>query len=394
MKVLQINTFGNLSTGKIAVDIYRTLRAHGNEGAVAFARNEVPGDVPSFKIGNPLSVYTDGVLTRLTDKAGHYSKGATEKLIKQIKEYDPDIIHLHNLHGYYINVPMLFDYLKEADKPVVWTLHDCWAYTGHCCYYSMAGCDKWKLTGCTKCPQKKAYPASIFKDNSSRNFSEKNQMFHSVKNLHLVCVSKWLDNELRASFLKDIPSRVIYNGIDTSVFKPCSGNFRIKYDVGDKRIVLGVASTWDTRKGLADFIGLSEILDERYKIVLVGLNDKQKASLPDNMIGIGRTDGPKELAEIYSASNVLFNASVEETFGLPNVESLACGTPVVAYNCTGIPETMTENDGYIVEPHDLKTVALKIGEICDAGKRIEVSSFRFPKDKTYEAYMKLYEELV
>ncbi len=394
MKVLQINTFGNLSTGKIAVDIYRTLRARGNEGAVAFARNEVPGDVPSFKIGNPLSVYTDGVFTRLTDKAGHYSKGATEKLIKQIKEYDPDIIHLHNLHGYYINVPMLFDYLKEADKPVVWTLHDCWAYTGHCCYYSMAGCDKWKLTGCTICPQKKAYPASIFNDNSSRNFSEKNQMFHSVKNLHLVCVSKWLDNELRASFLKDIPSRVIYNGIDTSVFKPCSGNFRIKYDVGDKRIVLGVASTWDTRKGLADFVGLSKILDERYKIVLVGLNDKQKASLPDNMIGIGRTDGPKELAEIYSASNVLFNASVEETFGLPNVESLACGTPVVAYNCTGIPETMTENDGYIVEPHDLKTVALKIGEICDAGKRIEVSSFRFPKDKTYEAYMKLYEELV
>ena len=394
MKVLQINTFGNLSTGKIAVDIYRTLRAHGSEGAVAFARNEVPGDVPSFKIGNPLSVYTDGVFTRLTDKAGHYSKGATGKLIKQIKEYDPDIIHLHNLHGYYINVPMLFDYLKDAGKPVVWTLHDCWAYTGHCCYYSMAGCEKWKTHGCSKCPQKKAYPASIFKDNSSKNFSEKNQMFHSVKNLHLVCVSKWLDNELKASFLKDIPSRVIYNGIDTSVFKPSSGNFRIKYNVGDKRIVLGVASTWDTRKGLADFIELSKILDERYKIVLVGLNDKQKASLPDNMIGIGRTDGPKELAEIYSASNVLFNASVEETFGLPNVESLACGTPVVAYNCTGIPETMTENDGYIVEPHDLKNVALKIGEICDAGKRIEVSSFRFPKDKTYEAYMKLYEELV
>ena len=394
MKVLQINTFGNLSTGKIAVDIYRTLRARGHEGAVAYARNEVPGDVPSFKIGNSLSVYTDGVLTRLTDKAGHYSKGATEKLIKQIKEYDPDIIHLHNLHGYYINVPMLFDFLKNAGKPVVWTLHDCWAYTGHCCYYSMAGCEKWKLTGCSKCPQKKAYPASIFKDNSSKNFSEKNQMFHSVKNLHLVCVSKWLDNELKESFLKDLPSRVIYNGIDTSVFKPSAGNFRIKYNVGDKRIVLGVASTWDTRKGLADFIELSKILDERYKIVLVGLNDKQKAKLPDNMIGIGRTDGPKELAEIYSASNVLFNASVEETFGLPNVEALACGTPVVAYNCTGIPETMTEDDGFIVEPHDLQSVAQKIGAICDAGKRIEVSSFRFPKDKTYEAYMKLYEELV
>lgn len=394
MKVLQINTFGNLSTGKIAVDIYRTLKARGSEGVVAFARNDVPGDVPSFRIGNSFSVYADGVFTRFTDKAGHYSKGATAKLIKQIKEYDPDIIHLHNLHGYYINVPMLFEYLAEADKPVVWTLHDCWSYTGHCCYYSMAGCDKWKTEGCRSCPQKKTYPASLICDNSAKNFAEKNKMFHSVKNLNLVCVSNWLAGELKDSFLKDIPSRVIYNGIDTNVFKPSSGNFRIKYNIGDKRIVLGVASTWDTRKGLSDFIELSKILDDRYRIVLVGLNDKEKRLLPDNMTGIGRTDGPKELAEIYSAANVLFNASVEETFGLPNVEAIACGTPVVAYNCTGIPETMTDIDGYIVEPHDLKSVAEKIGLICDAGKRLDTGSFRFSKDKTYEAYMKLYEELI
>lgn len=394
MKVLQINTFGNLSTGKIAVDIYRTLKARGSEGVVAFARNDVPGDVPSFRIGNSFSVYADGVFTRFTDKAGHYSKGATAKLIKQIKEYDPDIIHLHNLHGYYINVPMLFEYLAEADKPVVWTLHDCWSYTGHCCYYSMAGCDKWKAAGCRSCPLKKAYPASLICDNSAKNFAEKNKMFHSVKNLNLVCVSNWLAGELKDSFLKDIPSRVIYNGIDTNVFKPSSGNFRIKYNIGDKRIVLGVASTWDTRKGLSDFIELSKILDDRYRIVLVGLNDKEKRLLPDNITGIGRTDGPKELAEIYSAANVLFNASVEETFGLPNVEAIACGTPVVAYNCTGIPETMTDNDGYIVEPHDLKSVAEKIGLICVAGKRLDTGSFRFSKDKTYEAYMKLYEELI
>ena len=394
MKVLQINTFGNLSTGKIAVDIYRTLKARGNEGVVAFARNDVPGDVPSFRIGNSLSVYADGIFARFTDKAGHYSKGATAKLIKQIKDYDPDIIHLHNLHGYYINVPMLFEYLAEADKPVVWTLHDCWAYTGHCCYYSMAECSKWRQEGCSRCPQKKSYPASLFKDNSAKNFSEKNQMFHSVKGLNLVCVSNWLNNELKDSFLKDLPSRVIYNGIDTNVFKPSSCDFRMKYDVGDKAVVLGVASTWDTRKGLADFIELSKILDDRYKIVLVGLNDKQKASLPDNMIGIGRTDGTKELAGIYSAANVLFNASVEETFGLPNIEAIACGTPVVAYNCTGIPETVTENEGYIVEPHDLMSAADRIRTICEQRRRLDVSSFRFPKDKTYEAYMKLYEELI
>ena len=394
MKVLQINTFGNLSTGKIAVDIYRTLKARGHEGVVAFARNDVPGDVPSIRIGNSFSIYADGVFTRFTDKAGHYSKGATAKLIEQIKDYDPDIIHLHNLHGYYINVPMLFEYLAEADKPVVWTLHDCWAYTGHCCYYSMAECSKWRQEGCSRCPQKKSYPASLFKDNSAKNYSEKNQMFHSVKGLNLVCVSNWLNNELKDSFLKDLPSRVIYNGIDTNVFKPSSCDFRMKYDVGDKAVVLGVASTWDTRKGLADFIELSKILDDRYKIVLVGLNDKQKASLPDNMIGIGRTDGPKELAGIYSAANVLFNASVEETFGLPNIEAIACGTPVVAYNCTGIPETVTENEGYIVEPHDLMSAADRIRTICEQRRRPDVSSFRFPKDKTYEAYMKLYEELI
>ena len=393
MKVLQINTFGNLSTGKIAVDIYRTLKAHGSDGVVAFARNDAPSDVPSIRIGSSFSVYTDGVRTRLTDKAGHYSKGATKKLIEQIREYGPDIIHLHNLHGYYINVPMLFAFLKEYNKPVVWTLHDCWAYTGHCCYYSMAGCEKWK-NGCYDCPQLSAYPSSLSKDNSRNNYEEKKSLFHSVPNLHLVCVSEWLNDELKKSFLNDIPSRVIYNGIDTSIFKPTDGGFRKKYGLEDKRIVLGVASTWDTRKGLSDFIKLSDLLDDRYKIVLVGLSDKEKASIPDSILGIGRTDGPKELAEIYTTSDVLFNASVEETFGLPNVEALACGTPVVAYDCTGIPETLGENDGYIVEAHDLTAVIEKIGKICDEHKRIDVSTFRFKKEESYEEYMKLYEGLI
>jgi glycosyltransferase involved in cell wall biosynthesis len=393
VKVLQINSFGNLSTGKIAVDIYRTLKAHGSDGVVAFARNDIPSDVPSIRIGSSFSIYTDGVRTRFSDKAGHYSKGATKKLIKSIREYDPDIIHLHNLHGYYINVPMLFAFIKEFGKPVVWTLHDCWAYTGHCCYYSMTGCEKWK-TGCGECPQLSAYPSSLSKDNSRNNYEEKKALFHSVPNLHLVCVSEWLNNELKKSFLNDIPSRVIYNGIDTSIFKPTDGGFRKKYGLEDKRIVLGVASTWDTRKGLNDFIKLARLLDDRYKIVLVGLNDKEKASLPDSVLGIGRTDGPKELAEIYTSSDVLFNASVEETFGLPNVEALACGTPVVAYDCTGIPETLGENDGYIVKPHDLNAVIEKIDKICEEKIRIDVSTFRFKKEESYEEYMKLYGELI
>ena len=169
MKVLQINIFGNLSTGRIAVDIYRTLISEGHQGVIAFARNSVPDDVPYIKIGNNLGVYCDGVLTRLTDRAGFFSRKATRKLIKEIQEYNPDIIHLHNLHGYYINVEILFEFLKQYGKPVVWTLHDCWAFTGHCCYYSMVGCEKW-IDGCHDCEQIHAYPKSLLIDNSKNNY--------------------------------------------------------------------------------------------------------------------------------------------------------------------------------------------------------------------------------
>ena len=187
MKVLQINIFGNLSTGRIAVDIYRTLISEGHQGVIAFARNSVPDDVPYIKIGNNLGVYCDGVLTRLTDRAGFFSRKATRKLIKEIQEYNPDIIHLHNLHGYYINVEILFEFLKQYGKPVVWTLHDCWAFTGHCCYYSMVGCEKW-IDGCHDCEQIHAYPKSLLIDNSKNNYRKKQKLFTSMPNLQLVTV--------------------------------------------------------------------------------------------------------------------------------------------------------------------------------------------------------------
>lgn len=219
MKVLQINIFGNLSTGRIAVDLYRTLKTAGYDGKIAFARNNIAKDVPHIKIGNTWTVYRDGIMTRLTGKAGFYSAKSTKVLIDEIKQYDPDIIHLHNLHGYYINIEILFNYLRCSHKPVVWTLHDCWAYTGHCCYYSMVDCNRWK-TGCYNCPQKKSYPKSMIFSNVVWNYKRKKEIFTSLPNLRLVTVSQWLADEVKMSFLKNIECEVIYNGVDTNIFKP------------------------------------------------------------------------------------------------------------------------------------------------------------------------------
>ncbi len=389
MKVLQINIFGNLSTGRIAVDLYRTLKENGHEGKVAFARNTIAEDIPHIKIGNTLNVYLDGVLTRLTDKAGFFSKKATKKLIEEIKVYNPDIIHLHNLHGYYINVEMLFEFLKAFGKPVVWTLHDCWSYTGHCCYYSMANCEKWK-TGCKDCPQIGAYPAS-FVDNSKWNYEKKKEMFLNLPTLQLVTVSKWLEAEVKQSFLKDVPVCTIYNGIDTEKFKPTESDFRERYGLEDKKIILGVASTWDVRKGLKDFVELSKLLDDNYRIVLVGVTTKEKKNLPQNVIGISRTDSIEELAGIYSTADVFFNASVEETFGLPTAEALACGTPVIVYNATALPEVVSEENGYVVEPHDIQKVKETI-DFC-VGKKIEPNK-NWEKSTSYKEYIDLYEKLL
>ena len=393
MKVLQINIFGNLSTGRIATDLHRVLIEKGHEGCVAFARNSIAEDVPYIKIGKKWDVLLHGILTRITDKTGFYSRKATIKLIKQIEEYQPDIIHLHNIHGYYINIEILFQYLKEKKIPVVWTLHDCWSYTGHCCYYSMVKCERWK-EGCFSCPQKKAYPASFIWDNSKWNYLKKKELF-SGTNMTLVPVSNWLANEVKMSYMNEFPIEMIYNGIDLEAFKPSDSDFRGKYNLKDKKIVLGVASTWDVRKGLKDFIHLSTMLEEDYQIVLVGIKDEKE--IPDNIITIERTNSLKELAEIYTAADIFFNASVEETFGLPTIEAIACGTPVIVYNATALPEIVNDKCGYVVEPHDLEKVKQYVEIICNehifSTSSLVDYAKRFSKTLTYEKYIDLYERI-
>ena len=394
MKILQINIFGNLSTGRIAADLYRTLHDKGHDGLFAFARNETDVDIPHIKFGNKATIYFDGVMTRLTDRAGFYSKGPTKRLIEKIKEYDPDIIHLHNLHGYYINIELLFDYLRKSEKPVVWTLHDCWAFTGHCCYYSMAGCDKWKRE-CANCPQISAYPKSLFRDNSKWNYNKKRELFTSLPNLHLVCVSKWLENEVEQSFLKDIPHEVIHNGIDSAVFRPVQGNIREKYCIPDKKMVLAVSTSWsDERKGLSDVLQLADRSDGSYSVVIVGLTENEKNTIPNNVVGITKTDSTQELAELYSAADYFFNASVEETFGLPTVEAMACGTPVIVYDATALPEAVSKQSGFIVGKHDLEAVQHIVNGVwhfdTDA---ILKSATPYTKEIMTENYLAVYRSL-
>ncbi len=359
MKILQINSVcGVGSTGRIATDLYKVLEEQGHECKIAYGRETAPKGIDSIKIGSNLDNYMHVLKTRVFDKHGFGSIKATKKFIEEVKEYDPDVIHLHNIHGYYINIEILFNYLKEANKPVIWTLHDCWAFTGHCAYFDYVECSKWK-DGCNKCSQKEGYPTSKVFDNSKLNYEKKRELFTSVKNMTIVTPSKWLANLVKESFLGKYPVEVINNGIDLDIFKPTESDFRERYGLEDKFIVLGVASVWEKRKGLKYFIELSKMLSDDYKIVIVGVNENQKEELPKNILAITRTNNIKELAEIYTSADVFVNPTLEEVLGLTNLEALACGTPVITFNTGGSVECIDKLSGFIVEKKDL----LKIKEI-------------------------------
>jgi glycosyltransferase involved in cell wall biosynthesis len=297
-----------------------------------------------------------GVYTRILDAHGFESKRATKKFLKWVDEYNPDIIWLHNIHGYYINFEMLFEYIKRNNKKVIWTMHDCWSFTGHCSHFTYAKCNKWK-TGCYECCQKKQYPKSIFRDNSRNNYQRKKQAFTGVKDLMIITPSKWLADLVEESFLNEYPVKVINNEIDTNIFKPTPSDFRLRYGLENKKIFLGVASIWGERKGLNDYIRLAQMLDDNYKIVLVGLSKKQLEKLPKNILGFPRTESAKQLAEIYTAADVFVNLSYEENYPTVNLEAQACGTKVVTYDVGGTRETLSPNNQrYVVDAGNLRAI--------------------------------------
>lgn len=368
-KLLQINVTSNKgSTGIISEYIGETAISKGWESYIAFGRSNNPGKSISIKIGSVLEVFYHGFISRIFDKHGYGSKFATRRLVKKIKKIKPDIIQLHNLHGYYINIFILFEYLFKSNIPVVWTLHDCWALTGHCSHFDFIGCEKWK-TECFKCPQKLEYPSSLFLDNSKRNFHHKNSLFNSLNNLTLVSVSKWLDMIVSKSFLTNIPRRIIYNGVDLKKFKPSYNvNLLKRFNSNDKFIILGVSSLWSEKKGFSDFIKLSSLIEKDSLIILVGLNKSQINKLPSNIIGIEKTKSQEELSDLFSLSDVFVSLSVEESFGLTIAESMSCGVPAIVYNSTATPELVDEKTGIIVDKKNIIQLVKAVNEVKRNGK--------------------------
>ena len=437
-KILQINVSLNGSTGQICQSINQSLlslndesrndevrwsgfiihgarygqntrKQEGKGGKLSFFRNKMEfSESQIMQIGNIADEYIHYAESLLLDRQGLGSRRNTKRLVEAIKQIQPDIIHLHNIHGYYINYKILFQYLNNTQIPIVWTLHDCWPFTGHCTHFVTANCNKWtQPTGCHHCTALKNYPKALI-DRSHKNFMLKKQLFTANHQLYIVPVSQWIEQQVKKSFLKDKYIHIIKNGIDLEIFKPhvseSNGESLItdttepKQGLISVKNILGVASTWDQNKGLNDFYELRRILpQENYKITLIGLNQKQIEKLPKGIKGICRTESPQDLAKAYSEANVLVNPTYADTFPTVNIEAIACGTPVVTYQTGGAPEIIDSDTGIVVPQGDLKRLAEAVKTICQKEKQYYTEACRaraeqyFDKKQQFKNYIKLYE---
>ena len=353
--LVEINTVVNNSTGRIMHDIQREADISGMETLSIVGRRHAYTDVPCVKFGNALSFWIHVIWTTLTDRHGLepvLSVIYTRKMVRRIREANPDIIHLHNIHGYYLHYPTLMKYLAyEYKGKIIWTFHDLWPITGHCAYYSAVNCEKW-MTGCNHCPNKNRYPVSLGLDGSRKNYEKKKELFTSLSNLTITVPSEWMASQVRQSFMGKYPVEVIHNGIDTAVFdhnrlavdqdtesSRCVG----KTSWSDKKILLSVASIWDERKGLKDLVALSDKLSDDYVMVIVGLSKHQISRLPKGVIGITRTENIDELVSLYSRAHIFLNPSLEESFSLVTVEALSCGCPCIVLDTSAVAELVNED---------------------------------------------------
>lgn len=400
--LLQINSIVNSrSTGRITEEIGETAISNGFMSYIAYGRDERISSSILLKIGTSLDIKLHGIKTRIFDLHGFGSKNATKVLIKKIETINPDIIHLHNIHGYYLNIELLFSYLSKANIAVVWTFHDCWPLTGHCAHFASIGCERWKIQ-CYDCPQRTEYPSSLIFDKSKKNYLKKKELFNSVKNMIIVPVSNWMSKIIEQSFLSAFPIHVINNGINLEIFKYKNNNeeIRLKYKIGNRYMLLSAATTWSEKKGLNDYLYLSKALSSDFVIVLVGLTKRQMKYLPDSIIGLSRTENISELVKLYSAADIVLNLSAEESFGLTTVEGFACGTPGIVYNCTASPELITASTGFVVDKGDIQSLVKAIQIIKSKGKSSYSLACRnyaerfYDKNNRYMEYIKLYKSLL
>lgn len=403
IRLLQINLCSNiLSTGKICEGIGISAIRQGWDSYIAYGMNETnPSTSKTYKIGGKHYLYLPYLESLLFDNhsLGMTCIGATKKLIREIERIKPDIIQLHTIHCYYLNLRILFSYFASINTPIVWTLHDCWAFTGHCSHFSFVRCFYWK-TGCRLCPQLKEYPKSLFFDNSAKNYAMKRALFNAVPNLRLVTVSKWLECMVRESFLGKHKVSTIYNGVDLSVFKPTyNSDFKRKYHLEDKFLMVGVASSWTRRKGIADYCRLANEIGDNMRIIMIGMDKKQQREMPSSIIHIRKTYNAQELAMIYSSCDVVLNLSYEETFGMTTVEGLACGTPGIVYNTTASPELVDDKTGIVVPAGNIQELIKAINTIKSKGKIFyseackERATRLFNSKTQFEKYIEFYNNL-
>lgn len=344
-KILEINSVYEVgSTGRIVYQLCNKIRQDGNDYYVLYGRGPVSQDPNSYKIGNNVTIIKNVLMTRILDIHGFSSKYMTKLALKKIDKFKPDLIHLHNLHGYYIDVEVLFNYIKKIGIPIVWTLHDAWPMTGHCACFM--DCQKWKY-GCNNCQFKKKYPTSIMLDNSQKNWINKQKIFNNVSNLTIVTPSNWLANIVKESYLKNYKVHIINNGIDDSIFFKKSNGLKNKLKLNNKFVILAVSNVWNQQKGYDDILKLAKIITDEFIIVMIGLNSKQLPKLPNNILGIERTNSSCELAEYYNMADVFINLTYDDNYPTVNLEARACGLPVITYDAGGSPES-AGNDAIVV----------------------------------------------
>lgn len=398
--LIQIDScLGKGSTGRIAESIGLIMKRLGWDCYVVHG-HRYAGEtlLKSIKTVSLIEEYLHALGSMLFDRHGLFSSHETRTLIGKLRDLKPDVIQLHCIHGYYINYKILFEFLKEVKVPIVWTFHDCWAFTGHCAHFAFAGCEKWK-TGCHSCELLGNYPKSLWVDNSVKNWQQKKEAFTSVDDMHIVAVSEWLADLTRQSFLRKYPVQVIYNGVDLSVFRPVCNNIRQEYEIAaDDIMVLGVATAWGPEKGIDDFVRLS--VEPGIRVVLVGVSDEIRRTLPPDIVSIGRTESQSRLAEFYSAADMLVNPTYNDSFPTVNLESMACGTPIVTYKTGGSPEAISEQTGAVVEQGDYDGLVDAIRSFGHTFKEQHSFACRklmeenFDSSRQFEKYRQLYEQLI
>ncbi len=396
MKILTINTAPYGSVARIAIETAELAKKNGIENRLSFGYSYHPikSKYIHYRSGNFVSSVIDMALCRLTGLMGTFSQIYTHLYLRKIRKYDPDIIHLHNLHGC-MNLGLITDYIKKSGKPVVWTFHDCWAFTGHCVHYDFIGCNKWK-SHCHHCQLYKDFPKAYL-DSSEYMHDRKKKWFSNLGKAVLVAPSHWMAEQLGMSYLSQYPIKVIQNGINLDVFKISKSSFRREHSLEDKFVLLGVAFGWGPKKGLDTFVRLSEELSDEYRIVLVGTNAESDKQLPPSVISVHATQNQAELADIYNGADLFVNLTREDTFPTVNIEALACGTPVVTFNTGGSPEIIDGTCGCVVDKEDLPALIGCIRHIKDVRpfdtlacrKRAEL----FNKDDRFMDYINLYKSL-